>query len=144
MRLFGAVSPHPFGYFRSYGTRSGSVFRYSHSKDRPLSSLPALEISALRRISPSSSPHVLSTGEKRTFTGGFFPHLCWEQFLISRMLLLYGHTNVSVKKYTATYFSSERPIYAKLSVSCFIYISIFPSRFPANRAQAMQCAFCVI
>ena len=55
MRLFGAVSHHPFCYFRSYGTRGGSVFRYSHSKDRPLSSLPALEISALRRISPSSS-----------------------------------------------------------------------------------------
>ena len=34
--------------FRSYGTRGGSVFRYSHSKDRPLSSLPALESDAMR------------------------------------------------------------------------------------------------
>ena len=39
----------------------------------------------------------LAPGQARGF-GGFFPHLCWEQFLISRMLLLYGHTNVSVRK----------------------------------------------
>ena len=47
--------PSSFLLFPFIRDRGGSVFRYSHSKDRPLSSLPALEISALRRISSSSS-----------------------------------------------------------------------------------------
>ena len=38
---------------------------------------------------------------------------------------------------TATYSSSERPIYAKLSVSCFIYISIF--RHGSQQTELRRC-----